>query len=65
MTEKPSHKAVFDALSDAGSMDSCDPDWCHEILEKADPMDVEKVRQSFRQGGTENEVATRLGIWPL
>lgn len=64
MTEKSSLKAVFDALSDAGSADGCDGDWCHEVLERADPKDVERVKQSFREGRTESEAAHRLGIWP-
>ncbi len=64
MVEKPSLKAIFDALSDTGSADSFDPDWCKDVLERDDPKDVKTIRQSFRQGGTDNEVATKLGIWP-
>ena len=64
MTEKSSLKAVFDALSDAGSADGCDGDWCHKTLQRADPKDIERVRQSFHKGGTESEIAYRLGIWP-
>lgn len=54
--DKPSLKAVFDALSDAGSADGCDPDWCHEVLQRADLKDVERMRQSFCRGGSENEI---------
>ena len=61
MAEKPSLKAVFDALTEDSPED---PDWCHDVLERADPRDVEKVRQAFREGGTEGEVAIRLDIWP-
>lgn len=64
MIERPSLKAVFDALSDAGSADGCDPDWCHEVLERAAPEDIEKIRQAFCGRETESEVAYKLGIWP-
>ncbi|OGZ33044.1 MAG: hypothetical protein A2174_01830 [Candidatus Portnoybacteria bacterium RBG_13_41_18] len=60
MSEKPSDKAIFDALTSDGH----DPDWATEILYRADPKDVERIRQAFREGGTESEVASRLGIWP-
>ena len=64
MSDKPSLKAVFDALTSDSAADGTPADWRNEILEKADPKDVEMIRQSFRKGGTESEVASRLGIWP-
>lgn len=63
-SRKPDLKAVFDALSDAGSLDGCDPDWCAEVMEKALPEDVERVRSEFLRGGTEREIARRLNVWP-
>lgn len=62
--ERPNVKAIFDALSDLSSADGCDPDWRAEVLEKADPQDVQRVRDAFLQGGTEPEIAFKLNIWP-
>lgn len=64
MSDKPSRKAIFDALTSDSSGDSCDADWRNSVLERADPKDVKEIRQAFLQGGTENEVASRLDIWP-
>ncbi|HXK32257.1 MAG: hypothetical protein A2Z68_02070 [Candidatus Nealsonbacteria bacterium RBG_13_38_11] len=61
MEDKPSNKAIFDALCES---DSGDPDWATDTLRRADPKDVERIKQAFREGGTESEVASRLGIWP-
>lgn len=62
--QRPDLKAVFEALSDLGSADGCDPDWCAEVMEKALPEDIKRVRNEFGKGGTEPEIAGRLGIWP-
>lgn len=59
----PSLKAIYDALTGSSS-DSCDPDWCADVLDKASPKDVARIREEFVRGGTEAEVARRLGIWP-
>ena len=62
MPGKSSLKDVFDALCDNGSTDGCDPDWCYSVLERADPRDVEKIKQAFGRELTEGEVAIKLGI---
>jgi hypothetical protein len=61
---KPDIKAVFDAFCDWGSRDGCDPDWRYEVMEKASPEDMKRVRGEFGKGGTESEIAMRLDIWP-
>ncbi len=62
MAKTSSIKEIFDALSDADSGEGCDPDWCREVLLNADPQDVAKVKEAFSKGGTESEIAYRLGV---
>lgn len=60
MPEKTSDKSIFDALTSGGH----DPDWAADTLSAADQKDVERIRQALCEGGTESEVASKLGIWP-
>jgi hypothetical protein len=48
--EKSTIGQVFDALSDAGSMDGCDPDWCTDVLSRASQEDIDAVKSAFRRG---------------
>jgi hypothetical protein len=47
--ERPSLRAVLDALDDGGSADGCDPDWCAEVLANALPEDIRKVKEMFER----------------
>lgn len=58
MEEKLSKKAIFDALT-GSSMDGCDPDWCHAVLDRAAPGDVAWVREVVSRF-PENEVETLI-----
>jgi len=62
MAGKPCLKDIFDALCSDSSADGCDPDWRHSILMRADPRDIDRVKQAFSRGETEGEAAIKLGI---
>ena len=44
MCDKPTRGQILDAMT-GSSIDGCDPDWCREILDRADPKDMEVVRE--------------------
>ncbi len=48
--EKSTMGQVFDALSDAGSMDGCYSDWCADVLSRASQEDINTVRKMFERG---------------
>ncbi len=53
-------KEIFDALT-GDSRDGCDPDWCHEVLENAEPRTRRRVEDLIGEH-TEQETASILGI---
>lgn len=57
---KPSKREIFYALVDIDNR----PDWCIEILEKADPKLVKKVRGLLEQGHILSEAEILLDDIP-
>jgi len=55
-----STKEIFDAFT-GSSRDGCDPDWCAEVLERASPDDIERVKSAL-SNRTESEAASNLGV---
>lgn len=45
--DRPSIKAVFDAMTCDSSADGCDGDWRREVIGGANPVDVRRVSDVF------------------
>ena len=63
--ERPSSlKAVFDVLTETSTAERCGGDFGREVLNRADPKDIERVKRELRSGRPLRETASRLRIWP-
>lgn len=59
MDHKSSIKNIFDAMT--GESPDCPSDWCAEVMRRADPADVQRVREAI-YGHPEHEAAFELGV---